>query len=1338
MNIQKSNTATMHSVYRSFIARKVIAWLLIVLQLSFPLINIPFAAATQPNSVLPESDVLTSTATALAGNNSQNLQQQVQSGLINRATSEASSSAEQWLQRFGTARVQLNVDQNGNWDQSSFDLLAPLYDNKKALFFTQVGLRAPDSRVTGNMGFGVRTFYTENWMFGSNFFFDDDFTGKNRRIGIGAEAWTNYLKLSANTYVGTSSWQDSRDFDDYEEKPADGFDIRAEGYLPAQPQFGAKVMYEQYYGDEVALFDTDHLQSNPSAVTLGINYTPIPLITLGTDYRRGQDDMDDLKFQLDLHYDFGHDWRYQISPENVALQRSLAGSRYDLVERNNQIVMQYRKKERAGVGKLVLQTLTDYSAADGVSQNRLQVQVLNTKNEVMPDTTVQWLATGQARLDATSSVTDANGFATVNITNTVNEVTDVTATSGGVSAYTQSHFTAVTPASLALSIDKNGSAANGTATDDATVKVEDSNHHPIAGAAVSWSVASPATLRDSDAKTDASGVAHAHIVSTTAGSAVLTVTSGTLSQQDTVTFVADSQQAVITRFDVTVNNSPANGSSADSAIIEVRDPSNNPVGDTPVTISTDSTTLVFNPGAKRTSSTFHTDAQGQVHLQFTDTVAETVQLTATLGNGNSKGASAAFIADEASASLQRLKVTKNGSPADGHTPNTAEVYVLDATGNPLVNQQVSWKVDKTDIQLSPNGNTDQNGKATISYTSTKAQTFTLTASLANGSTLSAASSFVTDENSIQIADYEVSGGAIANGKATNTATVTVTDAQHNPAVNETVQWSTDGSAILSSQTGYTDAQGQLSVTFSDIKAETVNVTVTLPVNSASQTKPSLFVADRASATIQSLSATKNALANGVATNSALVKVVDANNNPLTHTAVHWRVTGNAQLKDDRSETDANGEATITFTDTVSQVVTLTASLDNGQEKSTDSLFIADRSSARVTLSLVNDASLADGAAEDKINAIVTDAQGNPLPAQVITWSSNSSTAQMPASSKTDLQGHAQIAVKNTVGETVTITATLANQTSTTIDASFISYRVRQLTTDITKQHADGHSVITFTAMLTDNNDKPVVGEAVAFTTTGSAVLSSQEATTDVGGQARVTLTDSKEEDVTVTAKSKAFATDTGKTSTVSFITDRFTGITTNGHIFGMSEHFPTIGILRANFTMEINGTSANNADYAWSSDASWAHISSPGVITLTSTPTSRTATITATPVSGYGEPLTYTFTLNHWVFNIAAASADPTVADSDCASRNGTVPSYTLFSNGAPGRTATRGIGTFYGEWGDPEKLLGSFWSTASSAESMWASEMGSNGTRIFVQWRTGYVNDRVPTQEMDEVCQAF
>lgn len=73
-------------------------------------------------------------------------------------------------------------------------------------------------------------------------------TGHNKRVGIGAEAWTDYLKFSTNGYFGTTNWHQSRDFEHYNERPADGYDIRAEAYIPSYAQFGGKLMYEKYKG----------------------------------------------------------------------------------------------------------------------------------------------------------------------------------------------------------------------------------------------------------------------------------------------------------------------------------------------------------------------------------------------------------------------------------------------------------------------------------------------------------------------------------------------------------------------------------------------------------------------------------------------------------------------------------------------------------------------------------------------------------------------------------------------------------------------------------------------------------------------------------------------------------------------------------------------------------------------------------------------------------------------------------------------------------------------------------------------------------------------------------
>lgn len=121
--------------------------------------------------------------------------------------------------------------------------------------------------------------------------------------------------------------------------------MRAEAWLPSYPQLGGKVVFEQYYGDEVALFGTDNLEKDPYAVTLGVNYQPVPLLTVGTEYKAGTGDNSDLSINATVNYQFGVPLKDQLNSDNVKAAHSLMGSRHDFVERNNFIVLEYKEKD---------------------------------------------------------------------------------------------------------------------------------------------------------------------------------------------------------------------------------------------------------------------------------------------------------------------------------------------------------------------------------------------------------------------------------------------------------------------------------------------------------------------------------------------------------------------------------------------------------------------------------------------------------------------------------------------------------------------------------------------------------------------------------------------------------------------------------------------------------------------------------------------------------------------------------------------------------------------------------------------------------------------------------
>ncbi|WP_312241364.1 inverse autotransporter beta domain-containing protein [Pantoea sp.] len=260
------------------------------------------------------------------------------------AVGAANRSVESWLSQYGTARVALNLNENSDLNNSAADVLYPFYDSPSAMLFAQGGARRADDRTTLNIDLGTRIF-NPDWMYGFNTFFDNDLTGKNRRVGVGGEFGIDYLKLSANYYFRLTDWHQSRDFADYDERPANGFDLRAESWLPVYPQLGASLMYESYRGEQVALFGKDKRQKNPWALGAGISYTPVPLLTLSTSHRQGRDGMNDHQVNLQFNYRIGESWASHLDSDRVKQSRSLIGSRYDLVERNNNIVLDYRKQE---------------------------------------------------------------------------------------------------------------------------------------------------------------------------------------------------------------------------------------------------------------------------------------------------------------------------------------------------------------------------------------------------------------------------------------------------------------------------------------------------------------------------------------------------------------------------------------------------------------------------------------------------------------------------------------------------------------------------------------------------------------------------------------------------------------------------------------------------------------------------------------------------------------------------------------------------------------------------------------------------------------------------------
>ncbi len=444
------------------------------------------------------------------------------------AISSTSEKFESWLNQFGTARLSLNVDDQGDFDRSSFDYLLPIYTSSQDMLFTQLGFRAPDDRHTLNTGLGVRTLKGD-WMYGMNIFFDQDFTGNNKRVGTGIEAWRDFFKLSANTYFATSNWKNSRDFERYEERPANGWDIRAEYWLPAMPQWGGKLLYEHYLGDEVALLSKTHRQKNPHAGTIGVTYTPVPLVSTGVDYRKASGGQDEAFFGVQLNYQFDQPLSAQLNPSQVAANRTLESLRTQLVERNNTIVMNYREKpQQLALTSFTLSILKNNSPADGVSENSVQVKAVQGDGKPAAQVPVTWSVTGSAVLSLAQGVTDDNGMATASFTSQALDAVTVTAQVNGVQQSINSTFSAKAHNNVTLVTTKENALADGHETAEVEATVLSPAGEPLADVPVTFSLEKSegdrVKILSPSVKTDANGKAKTQITANSGSATASRVT----------------------------------------------------------------------------------------------------------------------------------------------------------------------------------------------------------------------------------------------------------------------------------------------------------------------------------------------------------------------------------------------------------------------------------------------------------------------------------------------------------------------------------------------------------------------------------------------------------------------------------------------------------------------------------------------------------------------------------------------------------------------------------------------------------------------------------------------
>ncbi|HAH9048599.1 TPA: inverse autotransporter adhesin EaeX/Air [Escherichia coli] len=1048
--------------------------------------------------------------------------------------SSASAQATDWLSRWGTARVSLGVDEDFSLKSSSFEFLHPWYETPDNLVFSQHTLHRTDDRTQTNHGIGWR-YFTSSWMSGVNMFIDHDLTRYHTRTGMGVEYWRDYLKLSGNGYLRLSNWRSAPELDnDYEARPANGWDLRAEGWLPAWPQLGGKLVYEQYYGDEVALFGKDERQNDPHAITAGLSYTPVPLISFSAEQRQGKQGENDTRIGMELTLQPGHSLQKQLDPAEVAARRSLVGSRYDLVDRNNNIVLEYRKKE------LVRLTLTDPLKGKPGEVKSL-VSSLQTKYALKGyDIEAASLQSAGGKVavsgkDIQVTIPPYRFTAMPETDNTYPIAVTAEDSKGNFSRREESMVVVEKPtlslADSTLSVDLQILLADGKSTSTLTYTARDSSGKPIPGMTLKTQAKGLQDFALSEWKDNGNGT-YTQIV--TAGK-----TSGALSlmPQFNGNDIAKTPALIAivantaSRADSTIETDQDNYVAGKPIVVKVTLKDDNGNGVTGRKELLKQTVKVDNTKADAVSA-WTEESEGIYKASYTaHLIGDKLTAQLTMPGWQTKHSDAFSIAgDKDTAKIAAMQITANNAVAR-RDHNTVAVTVRDVHQNLLQGQNVTFTVvNGAAVFADPNGGivtTDKDGIASVNLASDQAVNSLIKAET-NGSSQSVEVSFITGDisqltSTIKTDDVTYTAGGqikvsvtlmdeqknLVKGMASLLAGSSVVEVSGTDK-NETGNWSEESDGV------YTTTRT------AKIAGDRHYATLKLSTWSSAQQSDAYAIRESGAVLAYSSIVTDKTTYTAGGAIKVTVTLKDSYENLVggQRDAINLAI----QLPNTKAESiawneDQKGIYTATYT-ALLPGTGLKAQLQmSGWASaltSNDYSISGDAASAQIVAMQVttgNPDVLANGSDRHTVNVRVEDQFGNVLPDQTVTFTVTKgaavfANARQSADIRTDAHGMAEVDLSSTVADASTVEAKV-NQSSDSKTVSFVAdvstAQVAELVVTQDGSAADGAMANTLRARVTDAFGNTLAGQTVSVLA-GNGATTAPTVTAQPDGTVEISVT----------------------------------------------------------------------------------------------------------------------------------------------------------------------------------------------------------------------------------------
>lgn len=733
-------------------------------------------------------------------------------------------------------------------------------------------------------------------------------------------------------------------------------------------------------------------------------------------------------------------------------------------------------------------------------------------------------------------MTDSNGVAIASLTGTLAGTHMIMARLANSNVSDAQPMTFVADKDRAVVVLQTSKAeiiGNGVDETTLTATVKDPSNHPVAGITVNFTmpqdVAANFTLENNGiAITQANGEAHVTLKGKKAGTHTVTATLGNNNTSDSqpVTFVADKASAQVV---LQISKDEITGNGVDSATLTatVKDQFDNEVNNLPVTFSSASSGLTLTPGVSNTNES------GIAQATLAGVAFGEQTVTASLANnGASDNKTVHFIGDTAAAKIIELTPVPDsiiaGTPQNS-SGSAITATVVDNNGFPVKGVTVNFTSRTNSAEMTNGGQavTNEQGKATVTYTNTRssiesgARPDTVEASLENGSsTLSTSINVNADASTAHLTWLQALFDTVSAGETTSLY-IEVKDNYGNGVLQHQVTLSvspSEGVTPSNNAIYTTNHDGNFYASFTATKAGVYQVTATLE-NGDSMQQTVTYVPNVTNAEITLATSKDPVIADNNDLTTLTATVADTEGNAIANTEVTFTlpedVKANFTLSDGgKAITDAEGKAKVTLKGTKAGAHTVTASITGGKSEQLVVNFTADTLTAQVNLNVTEDNFIANNVGMTRLQATVTDGNGNPLANEAVTFTlpadvSASFTLGQGGSAITDINGKAEVTLSGTKSGTYPVTVSVNNYgVSDTKQVTLIADAGTATLASLTSVYSFVVSTTegaTMTASVTDANGNPVEGIKVNFRGT-SVTLSSTSVETDDRGFTEILVT----------------------------------------------------------------------------------------------------------------------------------------------------------------------------------------------------------------------------------------